>query len=116
MAYDWVVVLEVVRRPNASPVDGLVLVRLLELLAQAEPDGAPPVALVADDRYALHLSVSAENIPEAVLTTVFRWENVSARLGLEGWDARRAEVVTRDDFEKEAQAFADRTYFGDRHE
>ena len=110
MTTDWVVVLEVVRRRVASPVDGDMLQRLLELLCEAEPEGAEPVALHAEDRYALHLSVTADKIPEAVMTAVFRWENVSTRLGLHGWDARRAEVITRDDFEDEAHTLVDHTW------
>ncbi len=110
MTTDWVVVLEVVRRPIASPVDAVMLQRLLELLSEAEPAGHHPVALLAEDRYALHLSVLADNIPEAVIIAVFRWENVSSRLGLDGWDARRAEVITRDDFEAEAQTLVDQTW------
>jgi hypothetical protein len=110
MTTEWVVVLEVVRRRIASSVDGDVLQRLLELLSEAEPEGAEPVALHAEDRYALHLSVTADNIPEAVMTALFRWENVTSRLGLGGWDPRRAEVITRDDFEEEAQTLVDHTW------
>ena len=110
MTTEWVVVLEVVRRPIASSVDGDVLRRLLELLSKAEPDGAKPVALHAEDRYALHLSVTADSIPEAVMTAVFRWENVTSRLGLGGWDPRRAEVITRNDFEEEALTLVDHSW------
>lgn len=103
MTSHWMVVLEVVRRPSASAVDADVLQRLLELLCEAESEGAQPLALLAQDRYALHLSVTADNVPEAIVIAVFRWENVSARLGLDGWDPRRAEVMTKADFEEEAQ-------------
>lgn len=109
MTTEWVVVLEVVRRPIASSVDRGVLQRLLELLSEAEPEGAEPVALHAEDRYALHLSVTADSIPDAVITAVFRWENVCTRLALGGWEARRAEVVTRDEYDEEAQTLVDHT-------
>ncbi|HWI05500.1 MAG TPA: hypothetical protein VNT52_16965 [Acidimicrobiales bacterium] len=109
MTIDWVVVLEVVRRPIASPVDGAVLQRLLQLLFEAEPKAAEPIVLHSDDRYALHLSVRADSIPEAVMIAVLRWENVSRRLGLGGWDARRAEVITQDDFDEEAHTLVDHT-------
>lgn len=110
MTTEWIVVLEVVRGPMASSVDGDVLRRLLELLSEAEPDGAEPVALQVEGRYALHLSVTANSIPEAVMTVVFRWENLTSRLGLGGWDPRRAEVITRDDFEEEALTLVDHTW------
>ncbi len=103
MTNDWVVVLEVVRGPLATPVDADVLRRLLKLLCEAEPEGAQPLALVADDRYALHLSVTAASIPEAIVIALVRWENLSSRVGLDGWDPRRAEVITRADFDQEAQ-------------
>ncbi len=104
MTSRWMVVLEVVRRPGGSPVDADVVHGLLELLCEAEPEGAQPLALLAEDRYALHLSVTADHMPEAVAIAVFRWENVSRRLSLDGWDARRVEVMTKADFEAEAQA------------
>lgn len=107
---EWIVVLEVVRGPIASSVDGDVLRRLLELLSEAEPEGAEPVGLYAEDRYALHLSVTADNIPEAVITAVFRWGNVTSRLGLGGWEPRRAEVITRNDFEEEALTLVDHAW------
>lgn len=105
---NWMVVLEVVRRSSASPVDAGMVKRLLELLCEAEPEGAQPIALLADDRYALHLSVSADHVAEAVVIAMFRWDNVSKRLGLEGWDARRAEVMLKADFEAETQPLAGR--------
>lgn len=104
---DWVVVLEVVRGRAASPVDADVLQRLLVLLSEAEPQGVEPVALHAEDRYALHLSVTAEDVAEAAMTAVFRWNNVTTGLGLHGWEPRRAEVITRADFEEEAQTLVD---------
>lgn len=110
MTSDWVVVLEVVRRPSASPVDAGVVGRLLELLCEAEPEGAEPIALLADDRYALHLSVSADHVAEAIVIAMFRWENVTKRLGLDGWDARRAEVMLRAEFEAEAQPLVGPTW------
>jgi len=106
---NWVVVLEVVRRPIASPVDGAVLQRLLQLLYEADPDGCEPVVLYAEDRYALHLSVSASSIPQAVVIAVLRWEDVTKRLGLGGWDPQRAEVITWEDFQKESQTLVDHT-------
>ena len=110
MTIDWVVVLEVVRRPIASSIDGDVLQGLLRLLFEADPRRAQPVALHVDDRYALHLCVHADSIPEAVMIAVYRWQNVSSRLGLSGWDPRRAEVITRDDFDEEAQGLVDHTW------
>lgn len=107
MTTEWVLVLEVVRRPTASPVDGELLQRLLKLLSEAEPERAQPVALHAEDRYALHFTVTADNIPDAVMTAVCRWENVTSRLGLVGWDPRRAEIITREDFDEEAQTLVD---------
>jgi len=104
------VVLEVVRRASTPPVGADVLQGLLELLCEAEPQGAQPLALLAEDRYALHLSVTADNVPEAIVTAVVRWENVTKRLGLHGWDARRAEVMTKVDFEKEAQTLVGPTW------
>ncbi len=100
------VVLEVVKRPSASQVDPGVLKRLLGLLCEAEPQGARPLALLADDRYALHLSVTADHVAEAIVIAVFRWENVSKQLGLAGWDASRAEVMTKADFQAEADSLA----------
>lgn len=102
----WMVVLEVVRRPDALPVDAEGLRRVLALLCEAEPDGAQPIALLTDDRYALHLSVTACHVSEAIVVAVRRWEGVSARLGLHDWDARRAEVMTTDEFEAEVEAEA----------
>lgn len=99
---DWVVVLEVVRCPSTSPIDAESLRRLLQLLCDAEPEAAQPVALLAHDRYALHLSVRAEDIPEAIVVATFRWRNMSTALGLEGWEARRAEVMTKAEFDQEA--------------
>jgi hypothetical protein len=110
MTIDWVVVLEVVRRPIASSVDGAVLRGLLRLLFEADPRGAQPIALHAEDRFALHLCVHANSIPEAVMIAAYRWENVSSRIGLSGWDPRRAEVITRDDFDEEAQTLVDHTW------
>jgi hypothetical protein len=103
----WVVVLEVVKRAAASPVDAEVLQCLLEHLCEAEPDGAQPLALLADDRYSLHLSVTTDHLSEAVVIAVLRWENVSRRLGVDGWDARRAEIMTKVDFEAEAVRLTD---------
>lgn len=99
---NWVVVLEAVKRPGASPVGADVLTRFLHLLCQAEPRGADPIALVADDRYALHLSVTADDLSQAIVIAVLRWKNVSGQLSLHGWDVRRAEVMTRADFKAEA--------------
>ena len=102
MTSDWMVVLEVVRRPIATPVNPAALQALLELLSESEPQRAQPIVLLAQDRYALHLAVTADNIPEAVITAIVRWQNVSIRLRLDGWDAHRAEVMTKDDFQKAA--------------
>lgn len=102
MIIHWVVVLEVVRRPGASPVGADVLKRFLHLLCQAEPAGADPIALVADDRYALHLSVAADDVSQAIVIAVLRWKNVSGQLNLDGWEVRRAEVMTRAEFKAEA--------------
>jgi hypothetical protein len=99
----WMVVLEVVKRRDASPVDTEVLQRVLEQLCEADPHSCQPLALLADDRYSLHLSVTASHLSEALMIAVLRWENVSKRLGVDGWDARRAEVMTKADFEAEAQ-------------
>lgn len=107
---EWMVVLEVVRRPGAAPVDAGLLRQLLEQLCEAEPDGAQPLALLADDRYALHLSVTADHVTEAIVIASFRWANVSDRLGLDGWDSRRAEVMTKDEFDAEAQPLAGRAW------
>lgn len=52
MTSHWMVVLEVVRGPSASAVEAGVLHGLLELLCEAEPEGAQPLALMAQDRYA----------------------------------------------------------------
>lgn len=103
----WIVVLEVVRGPGATHVGVEMLTNLLELLRRAEPDGAHPLALLTDDRYALHLSVRADDLGQALLIAVLRWKEVSRQLGLGGWNARRAEVITRVDFEMEAQPLAD---------
>jgi hypothetical protein len=107
---DWVVVLEVVSRPTGALVDADVLRRLLELLSEAEPGGTEPVALHVEGRYALHLSVKADHIAEAVMIAVFRWGNACSRLGLSGWDATRAEAITREDFDEEALALVDHTW------
>lgn len=104
---DWMVVLEAVRGPGATPVDTEVLTNLLEVLSRAEPGGVQPLALLTDDRYALHLSVDADDVSEALLLALFRWREVSRQLRLLGWDARRAEVMTRVDFEMESQPLAD---------
>jgi len=101
----WMVVLEVVRRRQASTVDTELLQRVLEQLCEADPHSCQPLALLADDRYSLHMSVTASHLSEAIMIAVLRWENVSKRLGVAGWDARRAEVMTRADFEAEAQHF-----------
>ena len=106
MQSNWVVVLEVVRCPSASSVDAHVLERLLEVLCEAEASGAEPLALLTKDRYALHLSVTADHVAEAISIAVFRWENVSRQLCLDGWEARRAEVITKADFEAESHRLA----------
>ncbi len=106
MTSNWMVVLEVVRRPGALPVDADVLRRVLALLCEGGPDGAQPIALLTDDRYALHLRVTACHVSEAIVVGVRRWERVSTRLGLHGWDARRAEVMTTAEFEAEAEPLA----------
>lgn len=106
-AVQWMVVLEVVRGPGATEVDARVLTSLLEVLSQAEPGSEEPLALQADDRYALHLSVNADDVAEALLIAVLRWKEASRQLGLIGWDGRRAEVMTKVDFEREAEPLAD---------
>lgn len=103
----WVVVLEAVRRPGAVDVDIRVLTGLLEVLSRAEPYGAQPLALLASDRYALHLSVDAEEVSQALLIAVLRWNEATRNLGLTGWEGRRAEVIPRVDFEMEAQPLTD---------
>lgn len=103
----WVVVLEAVRRPGAIDIESRVLTGLLEVLSRAEPDGVQPLALLASDRYALHLSVTADDVSEALLIAVLRWKEATRHLGLTGWDGRRAEVMTKIDFDLEAQPLAD---------
>lgn len=103
----WMVVLEAVRRPGATYVDIRALTSLLEVLSRAEPYGSQPLALLAEDRYALHLSVDAEDVSEALLIAVLRWKEATRQLGHTGWDGRRAEVMTTVDFEMEAQPLAD---------
>ena len=99
----WMVVLEAVRGPGATQVDVRVLTELLEVLSRAEAGRAQPLALQADDRYALHLSVNAEDVSEALLIAILRWKEASRQLGIAGWHGRRAEVMTEVDFEMEAQ-------------
>lgn len=103
----WVVVLEAVRKPGANDIDVRILTGLLEVLSRAEPYGVQPLALLASDRYALHLSVNADDVSEALLIAVLRWKEATRNLGLIGWDGRRAEVLTKIDFELEAQPLAD---------
>lgn len=103
----WVVVLEVVRRPGVVDIDTRVLTGLLELLSRAEPYGVQPLALLASDRYALHLSVNADDVSEALLIAVLRWKEATRHLGLTGWDGRRAEVLTKIDFDLEAHPLSD---------
>ena len=98
----WIVVLEVVGGPSATHIDVGVLGELLEVLSRAEPDCAQPVALQATDRYALHLSVDADDVSQALLIAMLRWKEASRQLGVTGWDGRRAEVMTEVDFEIEA--------------
>lgn len=99
----WMVVLEAVRGPGATQVDVGVLTQLLEVLSRAEPSRAQPLALQADGRYALHLSVNADDVAEALLIAILRWKEASRQLGLTGWNGRKAEVMTEVDFEMEAQ-------------
>jgi hypothetical protein len=103
----WMVVLEAVRRPGATYVDIRVLTSLLEVLSRAEPYGSQPLALLAHDRYALHLSVDAEDVSQALMIAVLRWKEATRQLGHTGWDGRRAEVMPKVDFEMEAQPFAE---------
>lgn len=103
----WIVVLEVVRGPGATQVDVAVLGELLEVLSRAEPDSAQPIALQTEDRYALHLSVDADDVSEALMIAVIRWKEASRQLSVSGWDGRRAEVMTETDFEIEALPIAD---------
>jgi hypothetical protein len=98
----WIVVLEVVGGPGATHVGVRVLAELLEVLGRAEPDWAQPVALQAADRYALHLSVDADDVSQALLIAMIRWKEASRQLGVTGWDGRRVEVMTEEDFEIEA--------------
>ena len=98
----WIVVLEVVRGAGATRVDVAILGQLLRVLSRAEPDCAEPVALQVEDRYALHLSVDADDVSEALMIAVLRWKEASRQLSVTGWDGRRAEVMTEVDFEIEA--------------
>lgn len=103
----WIVVLEIVGGPGATHVDVAILSKLLEILSRAEPDCAQPVALQAADRYALHLSVDADDIPQALMIAVLRWKEASRQLSVTGWDGRRAEVMTEVDFEIECLPISD---------
>lgn len=103
----WMVVLEAVRAPGATPIDVRVLTNLLDVLSRAQPSYAQPLALQADDRYSLHLSVNAHDVSEALMIAVLRWKEASGQLGLTGWQGQRAEVMTKADFEKEALPLAD---------
>lgn len=103
----WIVVLEVVAGPGATHVDVGVLGELLEVLSRAEPDCAQPVALQAVDRYALHLSVDADDVSEALMIAILRWKEASRQLSVRGWDGRRAEVMTEMDFEIEGLPISD---------
>ncbi len=107
---EWMVVLEVLKRAGASPVDADMLECLLEQLLEAEPDSAQPLALLADDRCSLHLTVTADHLAEAIVIAVLRWHNVSSRLGVDGWDACRAEVMTKVDFDREAERLTGRAW------
>jgi hypothetical protein len=98
----WIVVLEVVRSAGATRVDVGVLREILDVLSRAELNNAEPVALQAQDRYALHLSVEAGDVSEALLIAVLRWKEASRQLSVTGWEGRRAEVMTEMEFEIEA--------------
>lgn len=98
----WIVVLEVVGGTDATPVDVGVLREILSVLRRAEPDHAEPIALQAENRYALHLSVDADDISEALMIAIIRWTEASRHVSVMGWEGRRAEVMTEVEYEIEA--------------
>jgi hypothetical protein len=97
MSNEWIVVLEVAAEP-ADSVGTAGIQRVVRALGDV---GA--VALVASDRYALQLRVTAETCSDAMLDAVSRWSDAARDAGMPRSDVVRAEVLTVSEFERERQ-------------
>jgi hypothetical protein len=90
----YVVVLEVaVAAPSSADPAGVAVVgALLALLARAGLPDEAPIALVAADRVAFHIPVSAEAPDLALGVAVARWRGASGDLRRGEWTLLRTEV------------------------
>ncbi len=66
-----------------------------------EGDSPEPIALVAEDRLAVHVVVTAEDLSWALSTAALRWREGVRHLGIRGWRLVRAEVASWDEFMQE---------------
>lgn len=94
----WMVLLEAVPSAGASLIDCDTADALLNSLGDEHVG-----ALHRPDRVAVQVSVSAADVAAALAAVLSRWRRAAAHVGLYDWDVVRAEVLTPEEFELDAQ-------------
>ena len=94
----WIVLLEAAPDGGASLLD-IGTLRVI-LRAMGDEDG---VALHAADRVAVQVHVEAPDVAVALCTALARWRTVAASVP-PGWDVVRGEVLTPEEFARDAKS------------
>jgi diguanylate cyclase (GGDEF)-like protein/PAS domain S-box-containing protein len=94
---NWIVLVEAVSHPPAAPIDWTSLRLLLEAVE------AHPGALHTPDRCAVRLDIAAVDAEDAVTIALTRWRRMLASLELPYWPVVRAEVLSPEEFDRDAQ-------------
>ncbi|HVM13071.1 MAG TPA: GGDEF domain-containing protein [Egibacteraceae bacterium] len=101
MTADWVVLLELTPMGGMETADREAVHAVLRAFADADP-----AAILADDRWALQVHVTAGGPGEAVLAASSRWREAEAALSMRRWQLVRAEVTTAAEFHRECATVA----------
>jgi diguanylate cyclase (GGDEF)-like protein len=96
MSGEWVVLVEATSTSSSGEVDQSTLSRLLRAVEDAEP-----VALHSVHRYAVQLTVTAENPLDALSSALSRWSEAVDSVGAPTWEVVRTEVMTKAELEHE---------------
>lgn len=99
MSRDWVILLEAAAPDGDPPLELAALEALLGVLVECLP-----TALYAPDRYALQLTVAADDPAEALDLAMARWRTAARRAEVPRWRLVRVEVKTPAELAAEHQA------------
>ncbi len=96
MAGHWIVLLEASDPSGDSPIRIHALQRLL-----AQFSSAQAVGLYNPHRYALQLTVAADDPSSALASALGRWRRAAGELDLPRWTVCRTEVMTGEEFDRD---------------